>query len=542
MLLHRTPSAAPEDGTDHVVDVTTPQDGGPGRTRRPVDPVWARRLTIGLPIIALVLVLVAANLVGGILIARDLRADYTELTGDAESAVAQAAAALSAQQLAGRDTATTVPAAPARPDVVPQVTVDLDLTEFAIIPSPVEVPPYAEVTFVATNSGAVGHDAVVRSTGVGTALIPAGGQDSFTVEAPASGVISLFCTIAGHEAAGMAVDIPVTGGDDVAVAPGAPAGAAVDAGVAAPEYATPDNAAAYTGDRPPLELRDPDAPVPTDATVHDVDLVVDERVMQVAEDVWQEVWTFGGTVPGPTLRVRVGDVVNVNLSNPADSGVDHSVDFHASQVAWNDEMRSIAPGESLTYTFTATHAGIWMYHCGTAPALHHIGNGMFGAVIVDPVEPLPPVDRELVFVQSEWYTGPQGEVGDMTKMAAGAPSPDFVVFNGTASQYAASPIQVEVGERIRAWVLNAGPNVDSSFHIVGTIFDSVMKEGVFLDADSEWGSQAVDLAPAQGGYVEFSLAEDGLYPIVTHAFNFPGRGALGLLQAGDGGEPVAGGH
>ncbi len=99
-----------------------------------------------------------------------------------------------------------------------------------------------------------------------------------------------------------------------------------------------------------------------------------------------------------------------------------------------------------------------------------------------------------------------------------------------------------MGERVRAWVLNAGPNVDSSFHIVGTIFDSVMKEGVFLKPDSEWGSQAIDLAPAQGGYAEFTFAEDGLYPIVTHAFNYPGRGAMGLFEAGTGGDGAAGGH
>ncbi len=392
-----------------------------------------------------------------------------------------------------------------------------------------------------TNHGTIAHDARVaggasESPDAGTPLIEPGATETFTALADGSGELRIICTVAGHEAAGMWTVLPIVGEDGTATTAeeGAAAGghdmAAHDP---AAEAASPDNAADYTGERPPLEYRDPTAPPPATATVHDIELVVEERIMQIAEDVW----TFGGTVPGPTLRVNVGDVVNIHLVNPADSGVDHSIDFHASQVAWNDEMTSIGPGEDKMYSFTATHAGIWMYHCGTAPTLHHIGNGMFGAIIVDPAEPLPPVDHEYVLVQSEYYPGPQGEVGDLTRMMEAAAAPEYVVFNGVANQYVGTPIEVGVGERVRTWILNAGPSVDSSFHIVGTIFDAVMKEGVFLDASSEWGSQALDLSPAQGGYVEFELAEDGLYPAVTHAFNLTGRGAMGLFQAGDGGAP-----
>jgi nitrite reductase (NO-forming) len=266
--------------------------------------------------------------------------------------------------------------------------------------------------------------------------------------------------------------------------------------------------------------------------------------MQVAEDVWQEVWTFDGLAPGPTLRVKVGDTVNLTLRNPQEAVVGHSIDFHASQVAWNGPMQTINPGEEIVYRFEATHAGVFMYHCGTAPALHHIGNAMHGLIVVDPADGLAEVDHELFFVQHEYYLGPQGEAGDLTKMAKTAAEPDLVVFNGVADQYAAEPIEVGVGETIRAWVVNNGPSADSSFHVVGTIFDTVVKEGATLSADNpgRWGSQAIDLAPAQGGYVEFSLAEDGLYPIVTHAFNHVGRGALGLFKAGTGGEAAAGGH
>jgi nitrite reductase (NO-forming) len=249
-------------------------------------------------------------------------------------------------------------------------------------------------------------------------------------------------------------------------------------------------------------------------------------------------WVFDGAFPGPVLRGQVGDVFTVTLVNEGEVG--HSIDFHASKVAWNDEMRTINPGESLVYQFEAKHAGVWMYHCGTSPALHHIGNGMFGAVIIDPPS-LPDVDHEFVFVQSEIYTGPMGEPGDLAKMVD--EDWDAVVFNGYVNQYLHSPVRVEPGERVRAWVLDAGPSENSSFHVVGTIFDTVYKEGAMLlrPDETQGGSQALDLQPAQGGYVEFTFDEAGLYPIVTHKFANVGKGALGLFQAGEV-DPVAGGH
>jgi nitrite reductase (NO-forming) len=264
--------------------------------------------------------------------------------------------------------------------------------------------------------------------------------------------------------------------------------------------------------------------------------VTEEKDMTVAPGFVQHVWTFNGSVPGPVIRVHVGDTIRIHLKNPASSQMSHSVDFHASQVAWNDEMTSIKPGEEKLYEWKADYAGVWMYHCGTAPALHHIANGMYGMVIVEPKEGLPAVGKEFALVQSEWYLGPQGQPVSLTKASAAAPAPDYVVFNGVANQYKDHPLMVGTGERVRFFVLNAGPSVDSSFHIVGTIFNTVIKEGVVLEASNagHYGAQAVDLAPAQGAIIEFTTAEDGLYPIVTHAFNLVGRGALGLVQAGDG--------
>jgi nitrite reductase (NO-forming) len=295
---------------------------------------------------------------------------------------------------------------------------------------------------------------------------------------------------------------------------------------------------------PEYTLHDPVAPSVADGEVHELELTISEREMTVAPGIVQSVWTFGDTVPGPVLRVTVGDIVRVTLKNPETNQLPHSVDFHASLVAWNDEMRSINPGEELVYEFEAKYAGVFMYHCGTTPALHHIASGMFGMIIVEPEGGLPVVDHEFALVQSEWYLGEQAGFVSLEKASAAAPAPEYVVWNGVANQYADHPIEVPVGETVRVFVLNAGPSIDSSFHVVGTVFDQVIKEGVDLRRGNEgnWGAQAVDLSPAQGAIVEMHFDEDGMYPIVTHAFNFVGRGALGLFQAGDVGPATEGGH
>ncbi len=266
-------------------------------------------------------------------------------------------------------------------------------------------------------------------------------------------------------------------------------------------------------------------------TVHDVDLPIEEKAMTVATGYVVHVWTFGGTVPGPTIRVHLGDTVRVHLVNR--TSMAHSIDFHASQTAMDHQMVEIAPGASWTYTFRAAYAGVWMYHCGTAPALLHIADGMFGMVIVEPRGGLPHVDRELAIVQSEWYLGGQGQPASYAKANATDPAPDFVVFNGVADQYRDHPVAVKAKDRVRIFVLDAGPNEWSSFHVIGTVFDTVIKEGVSLLPGNAggWGSQAVDLAPAQGAIVELTIPEKGMYSFVTHAFDMVGHGAIGILEA-----------
>lgn len=391
-------------------------------------------------------------------------------------------------------------------------------------PISIDVPEPGTYQFILVNTGATIHD-LTFETGETTGQVAAGSASApLTVTIPAEG-LAFICSLPGHKEAGMTGRVTVAG-----VQPAPTPNMGGDHGGPGAALPSPDPAA------PPVVVHDPAAPALLEGSVHDIDLVIEEKAMTVAPGYQVMAWTFGGTVPGPVIRVKVGDTIRIHLRNPATNRMPHSVDFHASQVAWNDEMTSIDPGEEKLYEWTAEYAGVWMYHCGTAPALHHIANGMYGMVIVEPAEGLAPVDKEFAIVQGEWYFDGQGKPASLTKAAESAPAPEWVVFNGVANQYKDAPIQVGTGERVRVFVLDAGPSIDSSFHIVGTIFDTVIKEGVTLTKGNpgSWGSQAVDLSPAQGAIVEFTTKEDGLYPMVTHAFNFVGRGALGLFQAGDG--------
>lgn len=282
------------------------------------------------------------------------------------------------------------------------------------------------------------------------------------------------------------------------------------------------------------------APAPT-GTTHRIELEATEEVMEIAPGVSQVMWTFNGSVPGPVIRGKVGDTFEIKLTNAMSAENGHSIDFHASKVAPNIEMRTIAPGESLDYVFTADHSGIFMYHCGTGPVLHHVGMGMYGAIVIDPPD-LDPVDHEFVMVQSELYTAPPRGVASMDKMLADAW--DAVVFNGYPNQYVHEPLKVEAGERVRVWVQDVGPSENSSFHVIGTIFDTVFKEGAYRlrNGETTGGGQALDLQPAQGGFVEFDFAVDGIYPFVTHKFSNASIGAMGIFQVGDVDPSESGGH
>jgi nitrite reductase (NO-forming) len=399
--------------------------------------------------------------------------------------------------------------------------VAVELGDLFVEPSVIEVAAGTRLTLEITNVGDLPHDLKLGDVGT-RGLQP--GEDQTVDFGVINETVQAWCTVPGHKEGGMTLDIVVADG----AAPVAAPADSTTATTAETAFATIDPQAKPADG---WEHRNPALDPAPGVTVHDVTFGMTEELVEVAPGVTQMMWTYDGQVPGPMLRGKVGDVFNVTIVNEGELG--HSIDFHASKVAWNDEMRTIGPGESLTYTFEAKHAGIFMYHCGTAPALHHIGNGMYGAIVIDPPE-LAPVDHEFFLVQSELYLGPEGEPGDLTKMQN--EDWDAVVFNGYFNQYLHQPIRVEPNERVRVWVVDDGPSENSAFHIVGTIFDTVYKEGAYLlrpDDGGTGGAQVIDLQPAQGGFVEFSFDEAGLYPIVTHKFANVGKGALGLFQAGE---------
>ncbi len=236
-------------------------------------------------------------------------------------------------------------------------------------------------------------------------------------------------------------------------------------------------------------------------------------------------WTFEGDIPGPIVHCRVGDTVEFTLTN--EGVLPHSMDFHAAQIDPKVAFRSVAQGESVTFRFQPKWAGGFMYHCGTAPVLMHIGAGMYGAIIVSPREPLPAA-KEFVLVQSEFYLGEAAggiRPFDYNKMLSTLP--DFFAFNGRPNQYIDAPITVKVGDRVRFWVVNCGPTHPCAFHVVGEQFDTM-----YLGSPPSTpirGVQTWDV-PAGGGMC-FDLVCDieGEFPFVNHGFGHGQKGAIGFL-------------
>lgn len=278
---------------------------------------------------------------------------------------------------------------------------------------------------------------------------------------------------------------------------------------------------------------DPALPEPPAGPVKKFRVEVFEHVTQVHSGLAPtRVWSYGingkllrGTGGSPPIVVTQGDRVQIDLVNGGSMEMDvvmpHSIDFHSAEIAPNKAYVTIQPGKTKRISFTANHAGAFMYHCATKPVLMHTGAGMVGVMIVKPKD-LAPVDRELWFTQQEFYIGNPGENANFAKMTT--KNPDVIAFNGFADQYATKPIVVRRGEKIRMWLMNAGPSIWSAFHVIGTVFDRVEIEGT-----AGRGVQTVNLAPSQGGWVEFTLDEEGMYPFVTHAFGDMAKGALGVL-------------
>jgi nitrite reductase (NO-forming) len=265
-----------------------------------------------------------------------------------------------------------------------------------------------------------------------------------------------------------------------------------------------------------------------------INLEVKEEVMRIADGVEYTFWTYGGTVPGSFIRIRVGDVVEFHLNNHPSSKVPHNIDLHAVTGSGGGASSTFtAPGHSSQFTFKALNPGLYVYHCATAPVPMHVGNGMYGLILVEPKDGLPPVDREYYVMQGDFYTtGTYGEPGLQTFDTPRSidERPTYVLFNGSVGSLVGDKaLTAEVGETVRLYVGNGGPNLVSSFHVIGEIFDKVWLEG---------GTRLVQenvqttLVPAGGAViVDFKVDVPGTLVLVDHslsrAFN---KGALGMLK------------
>lgn len=401
------------------------------------------------------------------------------------------------------------------------VNANITISGMSFVPSSVDVPVGATLRLTLKNTGSEVHD-LVLATGQTTGRLAVGESKTITVNNVREPIAG-WCSVAGHRAMGMVFDVKVAGVSSNTSQAGhqhsaSSGGAQVDLNWQPPSY---------------FKAHDARAPRPqAPGTVHRHTLRVSEITAQVGAGVTQKRMTYNGGVPGPVLRGQVGDHFEITLVN--DGTMSHSIDFHAGVLAPDKPMRSISPGQSLQYNFTATRSGIWLYHCSTAPMSVHLAAGMHGAVIIDPPG-LSQVDHEFVLIQSEIYLGPEGGATDEAKVAA--KTPDLMAFNGMAFQYKYRPLQVSAGQRVRFWLMDAGPSLPCTFHVVGGQFDQVFYEGAWTlggpdQIGARWsgGSQALNLGPCQGGFVEFVPPQAGHYTFVTHAFADMEKGAVGVLQ------------
>jgi nitrite reductase (NO-forming) len=414
--------------------------------------------------------------------------------------------------------------------------IDVSLVEMRIEPSHLVVEAGAKLVLNVTNNGTMRHDLHLETGPTTPVLDP--GQTAVLDAGVISADVQGWCTLPGHRAAGMTMTITVASSSAAA----ADSGAGSDSGMAgmdhsamgAPGQSTNPNDAVSQNlsAEPPAGWAPIDASLPpaADTAVHDVTWRIKDVVTAVAPDVTQTLWTFDGRVHGPVLRGSVGDRFNVTVVN--DTAMTHNIDFHAESGPPAKVMTPIGPGGTHTYSFVATHAGAWLYHCSTEPMLMHMGNGMYGALIIDPPD-LPKADAEYVLVGSELFFGPVGDVGDYAKMLAN--KPDAVVFNGYPFAYSHAPLTAKTGELVRIWVVDAGPSRPISFHVIGAPFTTEYLNGAYLlkDGQSEGGesggAQTLPVDPGNGGFVELRFSEPGSYPFVSHVMADAVIGASGAF-------------
>lgn len=368
-----------------------------------------------------------------------------------------------------------------------------------------------QITLV-NGEGAI-HDIAMEELGLRSQrVLGTGASTSIAFQVSEAGTLTYFCTLPGHREAGMVGQLVVT-------TPPEPEAVAE----------TPDTIVSLDPANlpPPLEPREPQR---VEVTLETIELtgILDNGTTY-------EYWTFNGTVPGPMIRVRVGDTVVVTLANHHDSSMVHSVDFHAATGPGGGAAHTQAdPGESKVIEFKALKPGLYVYHCATPMVAHHITNGMYGLILVEPEGGLPRVDHEFYVMQGELYTHePFGQSGlqEFSFEKLLAEQAEYVVFNGTVNALTTEhPMHARVGETVRLFFGVGGPNYTSSFHVIGEIFDRVYAWGDLITPPAE-GVQTVSVPPGGAVVTEFGLDVPGRYLLVDHALSRLERGLVGFLVA-----------
>jgi nitrite reductase (NO-forming) len=412
-------------------------------------------------------------------------------------------------------------------------SVSITASEFKFSPTSIQVAVGQKVTLTLQNSGAVEHDVTIPSAGF--SLLARAGQTAtgdFTFDKP--GVFDFFCSIPGHKDAGMKGSVTVVD-PQTGVAPASQAASSTAA------HDMPGMATTSSTDIKPLPDNLVRLPLPqvappitrTGPAYVKYDLTTQKVTAQLADGVAYEYWTFNGTVPGPMLRVREGDTVEIDLSNAADAGVTHSIDLHAvTGPGGGAKVMQIAPGEDGSFRFEALNPGVYIYHCATPMVAQHIASGMYGMIVVEPKAGLPKVDHEFYLMQGDFYLqGNRGDTGlrsfDLTKMLD--ERPDYVLFNGSVgSLTGADAFKASVGESIRIFFGVGGPNLTSSFHVIGAIFDRVYPEGS-LTSPPETNVQTTHVSAGGATAVEFTAKVPGTYSIVDHSLGRMEKGAAAQI-------------
>ena len=277
---------------------------------------------------------------------------------------------------------------------------------------------------------------------------------------------------------------------------------------------------------------------PVFAKTHDVAMTaVEKEVVIDGEGTTYKAWTFNGQMPGPVVRVTEGDTVKFTLTNPASNTYPHAMDFHAAEIDFLKNYRAVNPGETISFTFVAKKPGIFFYHCGAPPMIQHVARGMFGAIVVDPLNAKvwPKADREYVLIQSELFKNPDDVPAMFDRKF------DNIVFNGGVFKYHpfvtnGGKLEAKPGERVRIYFVNAGPSEFSSFHPIGEIWDHVYESG--NPANKFTGVQTYVVGPGSASTFDVVVESAGAYPLVTHSLTGALRGAIAVLVASPDAKPA----